>query len=119
VRGSEALRERTFRFVHCRLFDGLQNLNDGFDSPRIAYFSSEGFAVILDRVEALGIGVLGIEPWPDGVFGGCKTYESYTDDPADPGWYRRAYQEFLDIGITSHFSASYRVPEQVLADAGF
>lgn len=113
------LRERTYRFVHCRLFDGLQNLNNGFDVPRIAYFSAADFAVILDRAEALGIGILGIEPWPDGEFGGCKTYEPYTDDPADASWYRLAFSEFLSEGITTHFSATYRVPESRLDEAGF
>jgi hypothetical protein len=113
------LRERTYRFVHCRLFDGLQDLNNGFDVPQIAYFSAADFAVILNRAEALGTGILGIEPWPDGEFGGCKTYEAYSDDPADPSWYRRAFSEFLNQGMTSHFSATYRVPESRLDEAGF
>src|SRR5262245_39302287 len=112
------LRERTYRFVLCRLFDGLQNLNTGFDSPQVAYFSAEDFGVILDRAEALGIALFGIEPWPDGEFGGCKTFESYTGDPADPQWYRTAFREFLDEGIQSHFAASYGVPEQMLVNAG-
>ena len=39
------------------VFVGLENLNDGFDSESIYYFSENDFEIVLDRVEKLGIEV--------------------------------------------------------------
>ena len=102
------------RFLDQHVFYDLLNLNDGFDAPGIKYFSKDDFAKVLDRLEVFGIGVLGIEPWPNGEFGDVSTFEEYGDDPADPKWYRKAYGDFLERGIESHFSATYAIPEEIL-----
>ncbi len=104
----------TAQFLDKYIFPELHDLNTGFDVPAIRYFSKDDFEIILHRCAEFGVQVLGIEPWPDGKFGGVKTYEDYTDDPADSVWYRSAFEEFLAEGIISHFAASYAVPKDVL-----
>lgn len=97
-------------FLDMYVFAGLHDLNDGFDTPSISYFSREDFETVLERVARLGLGVYGIEPWPNGEYACCLTFEEYGDDPCDPAWYRRAFQDLLDHGVESHFAASYCVP---------
>lgn len=43
------------------VYPGLLNLNTGFDSPKIAHFSPANFARVIDRCEAMGITINGIE----------------------------------------------------------
>jgi hypothetical protein len=102
------------RFLDQHVFYDLLNLDDGFDSPSIKYFGKDDFAKVLDRLEIFGIGVYGIEPWPNGEFGDVSIFGDYGDDPADPGWYRKAYSDFPERGLESHFSATYAIPEAIL-----
>lgn len=77
-------------YVYC----GLTNLNDGFDNPKIWYFSKEDFEIFLDRVEKLKIGIAGIECCcPNGHFATVKVHELYGLPSFDPKWYQRAFQE--------------------------
>ena len=55
-------------FLNKYVFHGLKNRNDGYDVPSIYYFSEEDFAIVLDRVQKLGLGIYGIEPWLKGSF---------------------------------------------------
>jgi hypothetical protein len=43
------------------LYVGLKDLNHGLDSPLIGHFSPGDFPVVIDRCEALNVGVIGIE----------------------------------------------------------
>ena len=104
--------EKTRKFLDQHIFYDLENLNTGFDSPGIKYFSKDDFEIILDRVESFNLSIFGIEPWPEGRFGGVMTCEDYNSSPSDPKWYRAAFQYFLDCGITSHFAASYGLPDE-------
>ena len=101
-------------FLEQYIFFDLKDLNDGFDSAKIKYFSKEDFEKVLDRAELYGIKIFGIEPWPDKRFFDVKIYEEYNTSADDPKWYRTAYQEFLTEGVSSYFSASYGVPEGLL-----
>jgi hypothetical protein len=47
-------------FLEAQVFAGLKNLNTGFDSPTIWYFTKEDFEIVLNRVENFGIGIFGI-----------------------------------------------------------
>jgi len=49
-------------FLKSKIFFGLENLNNGFDSESIYYFSESDFEIVLNRVEKNGIGIYGIEP---------------------------------------------------------
>ncbi len=101
-------------FLERYIYDGLENLNDGFDAPGIKYFSKKDFAKVLKRVEKLGIGIYGIEPWPNKVFWGVKTYEESEFSCTDPRWYNSAFQQMIDKGVDSCFAASYFIPEELL-----
>ncbi len=102
------------KFLEHYVFQGLKNLNNGFDSKCIYYFSKEDFEIVLNRVEFFKIGILGVEPWPDGSYRTTLLVNDSEYQADDPQWYRAAFKQLLDMGITSHFSASYFVPDQLL-----
>lgn len=101
-------------FLDENIFQGCENCNTGFDVPGIKYFSKEDFNLIMKRCEELNIGICGIEPWPNGDFGGVKVCEEYNKEPTDKAWYLKAFEEFLDEGIDHNFAASYDVPESII-----
>lgn len=97
-------------YLKANVFFGLKNLNDGFDVESIYYFSESDFEIVLDRVENLGIGILGIEPWLNEEFYGVKSFEDYCTDDKDPKWYRKAFAEFKeDREKKLFYAASYKV----------
>lgn len=98
------------QFLNENIFHELQNLNDGFDSHKIKYFSANNFRIILERIEKLGIGIYGIEPWKNGEFYDVSVYEDYTDNPLDPLWYNQAFNEFISTGEELQYSATYCIP---------
>ncbi len=57
------------------IFAGLTNLNDGFDAGSIKYFSQNDFEIVIDRVEANGLGIYGIESWKSGEYFGVEIYD--------------------------------------------
>ena len=101
-------------FLDKYIFKDLTNLNNGFDSETIKYFTEHNFKTVLDRVEKYNIGIYGIKPWKDGEYYDCKIYEIYTNDPNDRNWYRKAFQEFIAEEIELQYSASYSIPEDLL-----
>lgn len=101
-------------FLDKYVFYDLEDLNDGFDSPSIKYFSKDDFEKILDRAEFYRLKIFGIEPWPDRQFFNVRVYEEYDTSADNPEWYRDAYDRFLEEGVTSYFSATYGVPENLL-----
>jgi len=97
-------------FLDKYIFSGLQNLNDGFDSDIIKYFSEVDFSIVLKRVEENKIGICGIEPWLNGEFYDVLTYEDYSTDPIDPKWYKKAFEKFKKDGKQLQYAASYFIP---------
>ena len=101
-------------FLEKYVFYDLEDLNDGFDSLSIKYFSKADFEKVLDRAEFYKLKIFGIEPWPDRQFFEVRVYEDYNTSADNPEWYRSAYAWFLEKGIISYFSATYGVPENLL-----
>ena len=102
---------RKKQFMDEQVFSGLTNLNTGFDTSSIKYFSAEDFKIVLQRCEKLGLGIYEIEPWKNGSFYDVKTYKSYSDSPIDPKWYNKAFESFLSQGKDLQYAASYYVPQ--------
>ena len=101
-------------FLKANVFYNLKNLNDGFDAESIYYFSEFDFEIVIERVEKLGIGITGIEPWLNGEFYYVKVVEDYGDVPNDPKWYRKAFAEFKkDNEKNLLYAASYKVTLQL------
>lgn len=96
------------------VFEGLTNLNDGFDSGKIKYFSEPEFRIVLQRVEQLKIGILGIEPWQDGEYFGVSTYEDHFSQPNNPEWYWKAFENFVEMKENLQYAASYKVSKELL-----
>ena len=106
-------------FLDKYIFEGLANINDGFDAESINYFSEADFRTVLDRAENFGLEIYGIEPWENGEYYDCAVFESYRDsarDAADPNWYRSAFNDFANKNVELQYSASYGIPENLLGD---
>ncbi len=101
-------------FLEKYVFVGLTNLNDGFDSVKIKYFSESEFKIVLRRVEHFKIGIFGIEPWRDGEFFGVTTFEDHFSQPDNPEWYWKAFENFVKMKENLQYAASYKVPEELL-----
>jgi hypothetical protein len=103
-----------FEFLRKYVFQGLNNLNDGFDSESIFYFSKEDFGIVLNRAEELNLEIFGIEPWLNGEFYDVKSFEAFNLDPSDANWYRKAFDEFKTGNKNLQYAATYGVPKELL-----
>lgn len=106
--------DKELKYLDKNIFVGLKNLNTGFDSPTIAYFSEADFEKVLDRVEKHGLGIHGIEPWQNGQFFGVVVHEESGMDPTNPKWYRDAFKYFKDMEEDLQYSATYVIPNKNL-----
>lgn len=100
-------------FLDIYIFDGMVNLNDGFDARGIKYFCEQDFRIILDRAEKHKICIYGIEPWKDGSYYDCEVAEFHTQDPSDPNWYKVVFEKFAKEDHSLQYAASYDVPEAI------
>ena len=96
------------------VFYDLENLNSGFDAESIVYFSEVDFQLVLNRVEELGIGITGIEPWKNGEFYDVITNESNDNESTDSKWYLKAFDDFKKMDNELQYAASYELPDYLL-----
>ncbi|GHC57671.1 hypothetical protein [Ulvibacter litoralis] len=102
-------------YLNKHIYQGLKNLNTGFDAPSIYYFSENDFQVILKRVEEKGIGLTGIEPWQNGEYFDVKCFEDYDKLSTNSRWYWKAFEEFCKLNIRDlQFAASFYIPQENL-----
>ncbi len=73
-------------YLKANVFYNLKNMNDGFDAESIYYFSQSDFEIVLNRIEKLGIGISGIEPWLNREFYDVKVVEDYGGVTTDSKW---------------------------------
>ncbi len=102
------------KYLDKHIFVGLKNLNTGFDSPTIIYFSETDFQIVLERVKQNGLGIYGIEPWKNGEFFDVTVCEDFGKDPNDSNWYLQAFQDFKDTGESLQYAATYSIPDKLL-----
>jgi hypothetical protein len=107
-------REAKQNFLSKYVFAGLFNLNDGFDTKNIKYFSYKDFMIVIDRCEELNICISGIEPWLNGEFHEVKSNDDFGLKMCDPKWYRLAMLELEKEGHSLQYAASYNVPKELL-----
>lgn len=100
------------RFIKLFIEFGFKDHNTGFDVKGISYFSLEDFYKILDRCKEMDVGIFGIEPWPNGEYGDCRTMEEYNASSRDSRWWHQAIDEMIGKGIDHNFSCSYDIPEE-------
>ena len=96
-------------YLNTNVFYDLKNMNDGFDSESIYYFSQLDFEIVLNRIEKLGIGIYGIEPWLNRDFYDVKDVEDYCGITTDSKWYKKAFEEFKKENENLLYAASYDV----------
>ena len=99
--------EQKLDYLNTNVFYNLKNMNDGFDAESIFYFSQEDFEIVINRIEKLGIGILGIEPWVNGKFYDVKIVEDYGGNPKNSKWYRKAFEEFKNENENLLYAATY------------
>src|SRR5690606_27184011 len=112
----QEVNNRKDKFLEDKVFYGLQNLNKGFDSPSIKYFSESDFEIVLKRVEKHKIGIKGIEPWLNNEFYDVAVVEDYGGNPFEPTWYKNAFYGFKKDKSGLQYSATYDVPEKLLKE---
>lgn len=113
---SKEERIKESEYLKNNIFTGLENLNDGFDSKSVYYFSESDFEIILERVEKNGIAIFGIEPWLNDNFYDVLTFEDYKTVANDPKWYWKAFSEFKKRNNNLMYSASYQVEKKILTE---
>lgn len=96
-------------YLNANVFYNLKNMNDGFDAESIYYFSQSDFEIVLNRIEKLGIGIYGIEPWLNREFYDVKVAEDYGGVTTDSKWYRKAFDEFKKENENLLYAATYDV----------
>ena len=97
-------------FFQEHIYKGLKNLNTGFDSSSIYYFSAEDFKIVLERAEKLELSIYGIEPWKDNDYYDCLVCEDYKMHASNPEWYNAAFTEFLNRNEEGlMYAASYGI----------
>lgn len=107
-RNNEAAETKT-DYLNINVFYNLKNRNNGFDAELIYYFSQSDFEIIINRIEKLGIGILGIEPWLNGEFYDIKVVEDYGGISSDSKWYRKAFEEFKKENENLLYATSYEI----------
>ena len=104
--------KKKLTYLDDNIFCDLENLNNGFDSLSISYFSPEDFMVVMERCKEKQIGIYGIESWlkDDKVYYSVKNFEDWKTYPHDSKWYYDAFNQLLASGKDLMFSASYYIP---------
>ena len=105
---------KEIEFLKIKIFYGLENLNDGFDSETEYYFSETDFEIILKRIEKYNIGIYGVEPCLKGEFYGVIIHEQYETEPDDKSWYRDAFEFFRKQNKELQYSATFMIPNELL-----
>ena len=101
--------DKKIDYLNKNVFYNLKNMNDGFDAESIYYFSQSDFEIVLNRIDKLGIGISGIEPWLNRDFYDVKVVEDYGGITTDSNWYRKAFEEFKKENKNLLYAASYDV----------
>ncbi|CAM1334650.1 hypothetical protein [Tenacibaculum aestuariivivum] len=101
-------------YLKTNVFNELKNVNDGFDSKWIYYFSESNFQIVLNRVKKLGIGITKFQPCINGGFYVPAVVEFYDTFSADSKWYQEAFDNFKITKKNLKNSASYVVPKKLL-----
>ncbi|CAD0006204.1 hypothetical protein [Flavobacterium salmonis] len=106
--------DKKLDYLNRNVFFGLENQNSGFDSESIKYFLEDDFKIILDRIEDLNLGVNGIEPWFDEEFYDVIVVEDWGNNPFDPNWYKKVFENLKEEKKNLLYAASYVVPLNLL-----
>lgn len=100
-------------FLVKHIYHGLKDLNTGFDSHYIKYFSQNDFEKVLDRIEEYGITLSGLEPWLNGDYYDVQIMEDHIEQLGDK-WYRVIFEKYKLENQNLQHSASYIIPEKLL-----
>lgn len=101
-------------YLRENIFKWLKNLNNGFDSSSIYYFSESDFKIVLNRVENYKLGVLWIEPWKNRKFYWILTCEEFNMKASNSIWYKKAFEIFKKQDKDLLYAASYDIPTSIL-----
>lgn len=100
-------------FLEHNVFQGIKNMNTGYDNDTIWHFSSQDFETVLARSEEFDIKILGIECWEKEEEKHTKFYEDYKELDR---WHRQAYRELVETHSPCIFTATFDIPPIYLQD---
>ena len=103
-------------YLDKNVFYGLTNVNTGFDNKNIKCFSETDFRIVLERVEQLGLGIYGIEPWKDGEYYGVEVFEDFSSSPTESCWYFGSFNRYINSGDLIEYSATFLIAESLLEE---
>lgn len=101
-------------FLVQNIFKDLKNLNDGYNTEAIHYFSESDFETVLERIKYYGIGIYAIEPWQNGELYDVAGHEDYNKKATDSRWYKNAFIDFKKRQADLHYAATYKVSSKLL-----
>ncbi|MGJ8664879.1 MAG: hypothetical protein ACSHW7_00805 [Patiriisocius sp.] len=101
-------------FLEAHIFQGLENLNDGFDIENTHCFSETEFNTVIDRSEKLGVGIYAIAPWHEGKLFGAKVNDDFRKKATDARWYKTAFFAFKREQKDMKYTATFRISEALL-----
>jgi len=101
-------------FLTQNIFDGVKNMNDGFDDEEKLYFSASDFEIILQKIEHFGIGIYTIETRLEKEAFEKENHEQYRKKSTDPKWYNKAFSKLKRNQEGLLYSANYRVSKKLL-----
>ncbi len=101
-------------FLNENIFTDLKNVNDGFDTDTILYFTENDFDKALTQIEYYGIGIYEIKTFFEGKEFEIQNHEQYKKKVTDPKWYKKAFLTLKTRQPGLYYSATYKVSKKLL-----
>lgn len=101
------MNDRLESIMEQQIFCGLNNLNNGFDSPNVKHFSYTDFKIVIERINKSSLFMMGIEAWSEGKFYDVLTYEDFDVTIENRYWYNWAVDSFHERKEDLLYSATF------------
>lgn len=91
-------------YLDKNVYKGLNCLGPGAGSPANKFFSEPDFRVMLERIDTLGIGVLGMHTHLEGIYG-MELFEWRNHEMTNREWIPFAFNRLRERGKGLHYMA--------------
>lgn len=100
-------------YLDRNVFQGLKCFYPGSGSPANKFFSEKDFGVIFERIDALGIGVLGMHTHLEGKFG-MELFEWQSHEMTNKEWIPFAFNRLREGRKSLHYMAVLHIFDEQL-----
>ncbi|MBU2930092.1 hypothetical protein [Winogradskyella psychrotolerans] len=101
-------------FLEQHIFNGLENVSDGFEDTSMHYFSESDFDAVLKKAEHFGLSIYKIETFLDGKAFDTSNHDAFKKKATDPKWYTKAFSDFKKRQEGLVYAATYKVSKKLL-----